>query len=147
MRPLYTFAFTLCLTALVAPAQDNLAAVEKRLTEFTLSNGWKFIVLERHQAPVAAFYTYADVGSDRDVRGITGMAHMFEHMAFKGSKRIGTKNYAEEVKALARVDDVVAAASGLREVARDRVVPRAADDLVVAQAASQRVVPAACPRA
>ncbi|MCC6587285.1 MAG: insulinase family protein [Bryobacterales bacterium] len=105
MRPLYTFAFTLCLTALVAPAQDNLAAVEKRLTEFTLSNGWKFIVLERHQAPVAAFYTYADVGSDRDVRGITGMAHMFEHMAFKGSKRIGTKNYAEEVKALARVDE------------------------------------------
>lgn len=87
-----------------APSEETLRDVGKRLTEFTLTNGWKFIVLERHQAPVAAFYTYADVGSDRDVRGITGMAHMFEHMAFKGTKRIGTKDPAAEEKALAKVD-------------------------------------------
>lgn len=104
MRLPYTLSLLLCVTAFVAPAQDTLGDVQKRLSEFTLSNGWKFIILERRQAPVAAFYTYADVGSDRDVRGITGMAHMFEHMAFKGSKRIGTKSAAEEAKAIARVD-------------------------------------------
>lgn len=104
MRLPFTLSLCLCAAALLAPAQDTLGDVQKRLSEFTLNNGWKFIVLERRQAPVAAFYTYADVGSDRDVRGITGMAHMFEHMAFKGSKRIGTTNAAEEAKAIARVD-------------------------------------------
>jgi len=104
MRLPYTLSLCLCATALLAPAQDTLGDVQRRLSEFTLNNGWKFIVLERRQAPVAAFYTYADVGSDRDVRGITGMAHMFEHMAFKGSARIGARNAAEEAKAIARVD-------------------------------------------
>lgn len=92
---------TLCAAAL---AQDPLQEFEKRVSQFTLKNGWQFIIVERHQAPVASFYTYADVGSAQDVKGITGMAHMFEHMAFKGTKTIGTKNYAEEKNAIERVD-------------------------------------------
>ena len=59
---------------------------ESRLTEFTLENGLKFIVYERHAAPVISFHTYANVGSADEVKGITGMAHLFEHMAFKGTK-------------------------------------------------------------
>jgi predicted Zn-dependent peptidase len=104
MQRVTTLVLLSCAAAALAPAQDTLRDVEKRLTKFTLANGWTFLVLERRQAPVAAFYTWADVGSDRDVRGITGMAHMFEHMAFKGTKRIGTTNAAEEEKALERVD-------------------------------------------
>ncbi len=84
--------------------QDEFKELESRVTEFTLKNGWKFIVLERHQAPVASFLTWADVGSVQEVKGITGVAHMFEHMAFKGSQRVGTKDYAKEKLALARVD-------------------------------------------
>ena len=84
--------------------QDEFKELESRVTEFTLKNGWKFIVVERHQAPVASFLTWADVGSAQEVKGITGVAHMFEHMAFKGSRRVGTKSYAEEKLALARVD-------------------------------------------
>lgn len=85
-------------------AQDEFKELESRVTEFTLKNGWKFVILERHQAPVASLLTYADVGSVQEVKGITGLAHIFEHLAFKGSRTLGTNNYAEERQALARVD-------------------------------------------
>jgi len=87
-------------------AAQNLEEFEKRVTEFTLPNGLHFLVLERHEAPVVSFQTYVDAGSVDDPGGKTGLAHMFEHMAFKGTDTIGTKNYPEEKKALAAVEDV-----------------------------------------
>lgn len=45
-----------------------------------------------------------DVGSAQEVPGITGLAHMFEHVAFKGTPKIGTKDYEAEKKAIARVE-------------------------------------------
>jgi predicted Zn-dependent peptidase len=91
---------------LAAPvgAQSSFAAVESKVTEFTLKNGMKFIVLERHETPVASFLTYADVGDAQDPKGQTGMAHLFEHMAFKGSQNIGTTDHVKERLALERVD-------------------------------------------
>ena len=85
---------------------QSLSDFEKRVKEFTLSNGLKFLVLERHEAPVVFFHTYADVGSVDEVKGITGMAHVFEHMAFKGSRTVGTKDYRKELEALKAVDQV-----------------------------------------
>lgn len=85
-------------------AQD-LARFESRLTEFTLDNGLKFLVLERHDAPVVTCFTHVNVGSVDEVKGITGLAHIFEHMAFKGTTTIGTKDYKSEAKALVRVDE------------------------------------------
>lgn len=84
---------------------QDLADFESRLTEFTLENGLRFLVLERHTAPVVSFHTYADVGSADEVKGITGMAHLFEHMAFKGSQTIGTLDYQAEAKALVQLDE------------------------------------------
>ena len=92
--------------ALILPVwAQSLIDFEKRVHEFTLDNGLKFLVLERHQAPVVSFHTYADVGSVDEVKGITGMAHVFEHMAFKGSRTVGTLDYAGEVQVLERVDE------------------------------------------
>ncbi len=92
--------------AIILPVgAQNLADFEKRVHEFTLDNGLKFLVLERHEAPVVSFNTYANVGSVDEVKGITGMAHVFEHMAFKGSKTVGTLDYAGEVQVLERVDE------------------------------------------
>ena len=85
---------------------QSLADFEKKVTELTLKNGLKFLILERHEAPVVSFHTYADVGSVDEVKGITGMAHVFEHMAFKGSRTIGTTDYQSEVKVLAELDDL-----------------------------------------
>jgi len=97
----------ICVMATVAPksaqAQD-LLKFEKRMTEFTLDNGMKFLVLERHEAPVVSFHTYADVGAVDEVKGITGMAHLFEHMAFKGTMTVGTTDSKLEAKALAQAD-------------------------------------------
>ncbi|MBN2183523.1 MAG: insulinase family protein [Sedimentisphaerales bacterium] len=99
-------AFTAAsLVSGTAYAQD-LAEFEKRITEFTLSNGLKFLVLERHEAPVVSFHTHANVGAVDEVKGITGLAHLFEHMAFKGTKTIGTKNYSAEAKAIAEMDEL-----------------------------------------
>lgn len=86
--------------------QPYLDRVIKQLTEFRLDNGLKFIVLERHQAPVVSFLTYADVGGVDEPDGKTGVAHFLEHLAFKGTKRIGTKDYNAEKPLLDRLEQL-----------------------------------------
>jgi predicted Zn-dependent peptidase len=87
-------------------AAQNLQEFEKRVTEFTLSNGMHFIVLERHEAPVVSMYAYVDTGSVNDPRGKTGLAHMFEHMIGKGTAQVGSKDWPSEQKALAGVEAI-----------------------------------------
>ena len=91
-----------CLNAIIQA--QTFEAIKKQAKEHTLSNGMKFIVLERHEAPVVSFHTYADVGSAQEVYGITGISHLLEHMAFKGTKIVGTKDYDAEAKLLDQVD-------------------------------------------
>jgi len=86
--------------------QPYLDQVAQRVSEFTLNNGMKFIVLERHQAPVVSFMLYANVGAVNEAEGETGVAHYLEHLAFKGTERIGTRNYAAEKPLLAEMDAV-----------------------------------------
>src|SRR5712664_2558542 len=93
----------LLLVPLLASAQ-SLKEFEKHVTEFTLGNGLHFIVLERHEAPVVSFHTYVNAGSVDDPEGKTGLAHMFDHMAFKGTETIGTKNWPEEKKAMDAIE-------------------------------------------
>jgi predicted Zn-dependent peptidase len=95
-------ALVLALGAGVA-AQD-LASFEKRITVKALENGLTVIVCERPVAPVFSFFTHVDVGGAQEVPGITGLAHMFEHMAFKGTDAIGTTEYAAEKVALEKVE-------------------------------------------
>ena len=95
----------LLLVPLFLPAQ-NLKEFEKKVTEFSLSNGLHFIIAERHEAPVVSFHTYVNAGSVDDPEGKTGIAHMFEHMAFKGTRTLGTQNWPAEQKALAAVEDL-----------------------------------------
>lgn len=85
---------------------DSFKAIEKDITEYTLPNGLKFIILERHEAPVVSFCTYANVGSNNEVTGITGISHIFEHMAFKGTTTIGTKDYEKEKVLMAKQDSL-----------------------------------------
>src|SRR5580658_8027648 len=83
---------------------QSLQDFEKKVTEFTLANGMRFLIIERHEAPVVSFHTYANVGSVDDPSGESGIAHMFEHMAFKGTPTIGTKNWPKEKAALAQIE-------------------------------------------
>jgi predicted Zn-dependent peptidase len=91
-----------------SPAQD-LASFEKRTTVKVLPNGLTLVVCERPEAPVFSYYTLVDAGSADDPLGASGLAHMFEHMAFKGTTDIGTTNYPAEKVALAKVEVAYAA--------------------------------------
>jgi len=97
----------LLLIAFTASAQD-LASFEKRTTVRKLDNGLTLIVMERHEAPVFSYATVVNVGSAQEVAGITGLAHMFEHMAFKGTEIIGTTDIKAERDAIARVEQAYA---------------------------------------
>ncbi len=102
---------TLALAALLAFCGGGLSGqsldkMKSQVHEKTLKNGMKFIVMEQHEAPVASFHVYADVGSAQEVYGITGISHILEHMAFKGTTTVGTKDYAAEAKVLDELDRV-----------------------------------------
>src|SRR5438105_1564042 len=115
--PCILVLFILCTLA----ATQDVASFEKRITVKKLANGLTVIVMERPEAPVFSFYTRVDAGSAQEVPGITGLAHMFEHMAFKGTDKIGTSNYAAEKVALEKVEKTYAAyqKENLKEVGRD----------------------------
>src|SRR6202789_3446740 len=108
--------FLLCSLAV---GQD-LASFEKRTTVKRLSNGLTVIICERPEAPVFSFFTHVDAGSVQDPMGKTGLAHMFEHMAFKGTDTIGTRDYAGEKIALAKVEATYAAYIAERDKPVDR---------------------------
>jgi len=105
--------------ALTLTAQD-IASFEKRITVKKLANGMTIVLMEHPEAPVFSFYTRVDAGSVQEVPGITGLAHMFEHMAFKGTHEIGTTNWPAEKVALEKVETAYAAYlhERLKEVGR-----------------------------
>ena len=107
MRILAPFVCLLILSTLIAPiaGAKGFEDIEKQVKEYTLDNGLTFIVLERHDAPVFSFMTYVDAGSVDEMPGETGIAHMFEHMAFKGTPTIGTTDYEAELGAMKKVDE------------------------------------------
>lgn len=90
----------------IAGFSQDLKSFEKRMTEYSLDNGLKLLILERHNVPVVSFLNYVDVGSVNEVYGITGIAHMFEHMAFKGTNKIGTSDYESEKEAIEKIEKI-----------------------------------------
>jgi predicted Zn-dependent peptidase len=107
-RALRLFALPFLLS--IACLAQDIASFEKRVTVKVLPNGLTAIVCQRPDtAPVFSFYTNVDAGSVQDPMGKTGLAHMFEHEAFKGTPDIGTKDYAAEKVALQKVEDAYAA--------------------------------------
>jgi predicted Zn-dependent peptidase len=108
--------FVLCS---LAPGQDA-ASFEKRTTVKKLANGLTVIICERPEAPVFSFYTHVDAGSVQDPMNKTGLAHMFEHMAFKGTNTIGTRDYVGERAALEKVEVAYAAYIAERDKPVDR---------------------------
>ena len=101
-------AALLCTASLQAQT-DYQKQLEGRTTVKVLPNGLTLILSERHEAPVFSFYTEVDAGSANDPQGESGLAHMFEHIAFKGTNEIGTTDYAAEKLALAKVESTYAA--------------------------------------
>jgi predicted Zn-dependent peptidase len=114
--------------ALAQPApsaiQPYIDRVSDRVSEFTLDNGMRFIVLERHQAPVVSFMTYVDIGAAYEENGKTGAAHYLEHLAFKGTTQIGTKDYQAEQPLLDRLDALFDQLQAAKATGQDAEVSR-----------------------
>ncbi|MFN8549170.1 MAG: pitrilysin family protein [Candidatus Eisenbacteria bacterium] len=134
------------LVALAGPAKVpavGFADLESSVQKYVLPNGLTFLVLERHTAPVFAFRTFVDAGGVDEVPGISGIAHMFEHMAFKGTQSIGTTNYAAEAESLDAVDrawDVVAKERARGYAADSTALKRDLDRFAAAQEGARQYV-------
>lgn len=94
----------LAWTLAVSGIAQTFDAMKSQVNVHILRNGMKFIVLERHEAPVVSFNVYADVGSANESYGVTGISHLLEHLAFKGTRIVGTTDYEEEAKVLKELD-------------------------------------------
>jgi len=104
-----------------AQAQE-LKSFERKIATKVLPNGLTLIICERPEAPVFSYTTFIDAGDVNDPSGESGLAHMFEHLAFKGTSQIGTTDYAAEKVALAKVEAANDAyeAEYLKAVGRDQ---------------------------
>jgi predicted Zn-dependent peptidase len=113
-------AAVLAVASATATSQD-LKSFEQKITTKVLPNGLTLIICERPDAPVFSYSTFIDAGDVNDPSGESGLAHMFEHLAFKGTSQIGTKDYAAEKIALAKVEAANDAyeAEYLKAVGRD----------------------------
>src|SRR5208283_510996 len=120
-----------------------LQQFEKEITVKVLPNGLTLIICERPEAPVFSYHTLVDAGDVNDPTGESGLAHMFEHLAFKGTSEIGTKDYATEKVALEKVEEANNAfeAEYLKPVGRDEAKLKALHQAFVdAQAEAEKYV-------
>jgi len=79
------------------------------LKQTTFKNGVKLIVEEDHSAPVAMVQIWLKVGGRDEVPGKTGLAHVFEHMMFKGSKQLEAGEYSKRISAMGGNDNALPA--------------------------------------
>ncbi len=83
------------LLALLAPGSEARGV---QVFETTLDNGLKVLLLEEHKAPVVTFHIWYRVGSRNEQFGRTGLAHLLEHMMFKGTEKIGAQEFSQRVR-------------------------------------------------
>jgi zinc protease len=88
----------LLVAALVLAATGRSPALELPVAEHTLANGLQVLVHEDHSAPIVSSYVFYRSGSRNEIRGQTGIAHLFEHMMFNGGKKFGPGKFDDLVE-------------------------------------------------
>ena len=84
------------MTVLPDAGLADAPSLADRVIEHKLSNGMIVLLVERHQTPVVSINLTFGVGGINEQVGQTGFAHLYEHMAFKGTRTVGTKDYEKE---------------------------------------------------
>lgn len=103
IKSLIMLLFAATLTLICLPLNGWSFDLEKKALSFTLENGMRVLMLERHMSPTVSFYIRHRVGAVDEENGKTGIAHLLEHMLFKGTKTIGTKDFTKEEKFLKKI--------------------------------------------
>src|SRR5258708_4615876 len=106
MRDTNTWIRGLVVIILLTCALLPLQAQKVPVVEKHLANGMRLLLVERHDEPTIAGGWVAHVGSSNERLGITGIAHLFEHMMFKGTPTIGTKNYQKDLEIIAAQEHI-----------------------------------------
>ena len=114
----FVFCLTLALIlhlniGVLLAASPSLA---DRVIEHKLANGLTILMVERHQTPVVSINITFAVGGINEQVGQTGLAHLYEHMAFKGTRLVGTTNYEKEKPIL---DELASVGTELDQRERD----------------------------
>ncbi len=104
-RPARAAGLLLLAAGLLAGALPAFAQ-ELKVEERTLSNGLKLLLLPRKDEPTIACGWVAKVGSVNERPGITGISHLFEHMMFKGTPTIGTKDARKDLEIIEEQEKV-----------------------------------------
>lgn len=91
---------------LLCLALPTLRAQQIPVIEKTLPNGFRLLLVERHDEPRIAGGWVARVGSSNERPGITGIAHLFEHMMFKGTPTLGTRDADRDAELIAEQERV-----------------------------------------
>ena len=111
----------------------RLGAVEKpriEVQELTLGNGMRFLLFERHESPTVAAGWVARVGSANEREGVTGISHLFEHMMFKGTRTIGTRDIEADLRIIDEQEKVQEQMRQEMGLMRDRLRRGEIDDLL-----------------
>jgi predicted Zn-dependent peptidase len=106
----YFFRFFVAVFLILASIQSSLAGdkipkINLEVKEFRLANGMLFLVVERHATPQVACRLSVRAGSALEESGKTGIAHMLEHMMFKGTKNFGTTDPRKDQEIQSRIED------------------------------------------
>ena len=81
--------------------------LESQVIEYTLDNGMKLLMVERHEAPRVVCHIYYRVGGVYERPGITGISHFHEHMMFKGTRTMGTSDFEKNDAINRHIDEVM----------------------------------------
>jgi predicted Zn-dependent peptidase len=109
------------LTAVVKPpvgAAGAAAASALPVEELRLDNGMRFLMLRRPHMPTVEAGWVVDIGAAGDEAGATGLSHLVEHMMFKGTRTIGSRDLGRELATLDRLDAVEAELAALPDDGR-----------------------------
>jgi predicted Zn-dependent peptidase len=131
----------LALALLLSGLPGPVLAAEKpqiNVQEFTLPNGMRWLLFERHDSPTVVGGWVAHVGSVNEREGITGISHLFEHMMFKGTRVIGTKDIDADLRIIEEQEKVRAEMREEMKAMRERQRRGEIDDITKPESQTPR---------
>jgi predicted Zn-dependent peptidase len=137
MKRLSLFAACACVSALLAAAMPA-AAQNIDAKEYRLDNGMQVLMVERHESPTIMASIFARVGSANETTGITGISHLFEHMMFKGTETIGTKDIHRDREIMAKLDSLRTLMRAEERIMRENLRRGEIDDMLDPEAKTPR---------
>jgi predicted Zn-dependent peptidase len=112
--------FLLGMVLLGFVVRADATTLEDKVREFRLDNGLRLLVVERHASPTFSAHIAVGVGAVNETSRNRGVAHLLEHMLFKGTKTVGTRDYGQERPLLEEIEQVGRRLDDLRLHALDK---------------------------